>query len=71
MLLAKINSFSKITVDVILDHLARQLVLAGDQLCKHTKQGKGAPHMKMVRMLKFGVHGGSHGEEMFTLRNPC
>ena len=35
--------------------LARKLVLAGDQLYKHTKKGKGAPHMKMVRMLKYGV----------------
>jgi len=55
LLLARRNSLSKITEGVILDHLARQLVLAGDQLCKHTKRGKGAPHMKMVRMLKSGV----------------
>lgn len=55
LLLARRNSLSKIAAGVILDHLARKLVLAGDQLCKHTKQGKGAPHMKMVRMLKSGV----------------
>ena len=62
MLLARRNSLSKIAMSVILDHIEKKLVIACDQLCKHTKQGKGAPHMKMVWMLKYGVHGGSHEE---------
>uniref|UniRef100_A0A0D6QRK6 Uncharacterized protein n=1 Tax=Araucaria cunninghamii TaxID=56994 RepID=A0A0D6QRK6_ARACU len=57
LLLARRNSnnLSKVAEGVILDHLARKFVLAGDQLCKHTRQGKGSPHMKMVRMLKTGM----------------
>ncbi|GLJ23312.1 hypothetical protein SUGI_0441020 [Cryptomeria japonica] len=55
LLLARRNGLSKIAEGVILDHLARKFVLAGDQLNKHTRQGKGSPHMKMVRMLKSGM----------------
>lgn len=36
---------------VILDDLARKLVLTGGCVQKHTKRGKGAPHQKKIRML--------------------
>lgn len=53
--LARKNTSGKIVEGVILDHIARKLVLAGGQLSKHTRQGKGSPHMKSVKMLKSGV----------------
>jgi len=53
--LARRNNLSRVAEGVILDHLAWNMVFAGEQLCKHTRQGKGAPHMKMVRMLKSGL----------------
>lgn len=43
------------TENVILDELARKLVLSGSRLLKHTKGGKGAPHMKLVKMVQAGV----------------
>eukprot|EP00250_Pteridium_aquilinum_P017277 c23544_g1_i3 orf=333-2561(+) len=52
--LARKNA-SKVVEEVIIDHLARRVVLAGGPLSKHTKQGKGAPHMKSVKLLKSGV----------------
>eukprot|EP01018_Ginkgo_biloba_P031804 Gb_08320 [translate_table: standard] len=55
LVLARRNNLSKVAEGVILDHLARKFVLAGDHLCKHTRQGKGAPHMKIVLMLKSGL----------------
>ncbi|XP_057721767.1 uncharacterized protein LOC130935873 [Arachis stenosperma] len=36
---------------VILDELARKLVLHGSYVLKHTKCGKGSPHGKQIRML--------------------
>jgi ankyrin repeat protein len=36
---------------VILDELSRKLVLGGAYLQKHTKQGKGTPHGKEIRMV--------------------
>ncbi|XP_010934194.1 uncharacterized protein [Elaeis guineensis] len=51
----KSNRSNKVTEGVLLDHLARSLVLAGEELCKHTREGRGSPHMKIVRMLKSGV----------------
>ncbi|XP_058102263.1 uncharacterized protein LOC131246309 [Magnolia sinica] len=36
---------------VILDELARKLVLSGGRVLKHTKCGKGAPHRKEMRMV--------------------
>ncbi|KAI3452611.1 hypothetical protein Pfo_009275 [Paulownia fortunei] len=39
---------------VILDELARRLVLSGAQVKKHTKAGKGAPHVKMLKMVEAG-----------------
>lgn len=38
---------------VILDELARKLVLGGANVLKHTKGGKGTPHGKDMRMLGF------------------
>lgn len=55
MSLARLNGSKKMVEEVILDHIARRVVLAGAQLSKHTKQGKGAPHMKSVKLLKSGV----------------
>ncbi|XP_020239340.1 ankyrin-1 isoform X1 [Cajanus cajan] len=37
---------------VILDELARKLVLSGAYVQKHTKGGKGSPHRKQMQMLK-------------------
>lgn len=37
---------------IILDELARRLVLSGGYVKKHTKGGKGAPHMKMLKMVE-------------------
>ncbi|KAJ8428166.1 hypothetical protein Cgig2_028286 [Carnegiea gigantea] len=36
---------------VVLDELARMLVLTGARVLKHTKGGKGSPHEKMMRMV--------------------
>ncbi|KAL3644446.1 hypothetical protein CASFOL_009626 [Castilleja foliolosa] len=36
----------------ILDELARKMVLSGVHVKKHTKAGKGAPHVKMLRMVE-------------------
>ncbi|KAH7414981.1 hypothetical protein KP509_14G021900 [Ceratopteris richardii] len=46
---------SKMVEGIILDHIARKVVLTGAQLLKHTKQGKGAPHLKSVKLLSSGV----------------
>jgi ankyrin repeat protein len=43
------------TERVIMDHLAKKFVLGGSLLLKHTRQGKGTPHMKTVRMLRSGL----------------
>lgn len=45
----------KVVEEVIIDHIARKVVLTGGSLSKHTKQGKGKPHMKSVKLLKSGV----------------
>ncbi|KAL2240622.1 UNVERIFIED_CONTAM: hypothetical protein Sindi_0703400 [Sesamum indicum] len=37
--------------NMILNALARKLVLGGSRVKKHTKGGKGAPHMKLVNMV--------------------
>ncbi|KAA8530119.1 hypothetical protein F0562_004828 [Nyssa sinensis] len=37
---------------VILDELARKLVLGGAYVQKHTKGGKGAPHRKVIKMVE-------------------
>ncbi|KAI5069295.1 hypothetical protein GOP47_0015596 [Adiantum capillus-veneris] len=53
--LARKNASKKMVEEVILDHIAKRVVLAGAQLSKHTKQGKGTPHTKSVKLLKSGV----------------
>ncbi|XP_048230096.1 ankyrin-3 isoform X2 [Ricinus communis] len=40
---------------VIFDHLARSHVLSGEDLWKHTREGRGSPHRKVVQMLKSGT----------------
>ncbi|GKV41356.1 hypothetical protein SLEP1_g48897 [Rubroshorea leprosula] len=37
---------------VLLDVLARKLVLAGGHVMKHTKGGKGRPHRKLIKMVE-------------------
>ncbi|XP_024047706.1 ankyrin-3 isoform X2 [Citrus clementina] len=50
--LARKNSSMKNDAElVILDEVARMLVLGGGHVLKHTKGGKGTPHRKDIRML--------------------
>lgn len=50
--LARMNvKFGNEAEDVILDELARVLVLEGRCVMKHTKGGKGSPHGKVLRMV--------------------
>lgn len=51
LLLARKNGYGNDVEHVILDQLARQLVLGGTCVKKHTKCGKGAPHYKVLRMV--------------------
>ncbi|CAI9111547.1 OLC1v1011796C2 [Oldenlandia corymbosa var. corymbosa] len=44
------KSGSGSTENTILDGLARELVLNGTRVLKHTKGGKGSPHMKVLKM---------------------
>jgi ankyrin repeat protein len=54
--LARMSSRSSKAMDEwLLDHLSRAHVLAGEELTKHTREGKGSPHRKTVRMMKSGV----------------
>ncbi|XP_062223334.1 uncharacterized protein LOC133922150 [Phragmites australis] len=54
--LARSSSRSnKATDEWLLDHLSRAHVLAGEELMKHTREGKGSPHRKTVRMMRSGV----------------
>eukprot|EP00250_Pteridium_aquilinum_P017235 c23519_g1_i1 orf=646-2880(-) len=53
--LARRSTSGKVVEEVLLDHMAKKLVLAEGQLTKHTRQGKGQPHVKLVKMLKSGV----------------
>lgn len=53
--LATKNASKKVVEEVIMDYIASKVVLTGGQLSKHTKRGKGAPHMKFVKILKSGV----------------
>lgn len=53
--LARKSSNCKDAEGVIFDHLARSHVLQGEELCKHTREGRGSPHMKAVQMLKSGI----------------
>ncbi|XP_008783798.4 ankyrin-2 [Phoenix dactylifera] len=51
--LARMNAklFGKEAEDVILDEMARVLVLEGRCVKKHTKGGRGSPHGKVLRMV--------------------
>ncbi|BAF08692.1 uncharacterized protein [Oryza sativa Japonica Group] len=46
---------NKATEEWLLDHVARAHVLAGEELTKHTRGGRGPPHRKAVRMMRSGV----------------
>lgn len=50
--LARQNSIGKEAECVILDELARKLVLSGALVKKHTKAGKGNPHVKVLKMVE-------------------
>lgn len=52
LLLARKNSLKNEAIKVILDELARVLVLNDALMVKHTKGGKGAPHRKIVSISK-------------------
>ncbi|KAF5954485.1 hypothetical protein HYC85_007341 [Camellia sinensis] len=49
--LARKNGVGNEAERVILDELARKLVLDGAFVKKHTKEGKGCPHRKVLKML--------------------
>ncbi|KAL6505441.1 hypothetical protein OROHE_022820 [Orobanche hederae] len=50
--LARIDGGENDVEGVILDELARKMVLSGAEVRKHTKAGKGAPHVKILRMVE-------------------
>ncbi|KAK0587176.1 hypothetical protein LWI29_018702 [Acer saccharum] len=52
--LARKSSKCKAAEGVIFDYLARSHVLLGEELLKHTREGRGSPHAKVVQMLKSG-----------------
>ncbi|KAI4336602.1 hypothetical protein L6164_015110 [Bauhinia variegata] len=51
LLLSRENGTGNDAERVILDELARRLVLAGARVKKHTKCGKGSPHKKTLKMV--------------------
>ena len=53
--LSRKSNKCKIAEGVILDYLAHSHVLLGEKLRKHTREGRGSPHVKVVRMLKSGL----------------
>ncbi|KAK4741258.1 hypothetical protein SAY87_024846 [Trapa incisa] len=53
--LAKRNNKCTAAEEVIFDHMARAHVLLGEELCKHTREGRGKPHLKAVQMHKSGL----------------
>ncbi|KAL5760117.1 hypothetical protein ACOSQ2_018955 [Xanthoceras sorbifolium] len=52
LLLARKNGHGNEAEQVILDELALTLVLDGSYVKKHTKCGKGSPHVKLLRMVE-------------------
>ena len=52
LILARKNGFGNDAERVILDELARTLVLHGAPVKKHTKKGKGTPHRKLLKMVE-------------------
>lgn len=53
--LAKKSNKCKAAEEVIFDHMSRFHVLLGEEMYKHTREGRGRPHLKAVRMLKSGL----------------
>ncbi|KAF8018464.1 hypothetical protein BT93_H3374 [Corymbia citriodora subsp. variegata] len=49
--LSRLNGIGSDVERVILDELARKLVLEGARVKKHTKCGRGTPHAKLLRMV--------------------
>lgn len=52
LMLARKHRYGSDAEQVILDELARSLVLDGTKVKKHTKCGKGSPHSKVLRMVR-------------------
>ncbi|KAK3036464.1 hypothetical protein RJ639_030063 [Escallonia herrerae] len=52
--LARKTGMQTDAVRVILDQLARELVLSGANVSKHTRGGRGAPHQKLIKMVGTG-----------------
>ncbi|WOG93498.1 hypothetical protein DCAR_0312783 [Daucus carota subsp. sativus] len=51
--LARKAGFTRHDVErVILDEISRKLVLTGANVWKHTKEGRGAPHKKVIKMME-------------------
>lgn len=53
--LAKRSNKCKAAEEVIFNHMAQAHVLLGEELYKHTREGRGRPHLKAVQMLKSGL----------------
>ena len=53
--LARSSGGNIVVEGILLDHMAKKLVLAGGDISKHTREGRGKPHSKLVKMLKSGV----------------
>ncbi|KAM0984349.1 hypothetical protein ACFX15_011391 [Malus domestica] len=51
LLLARKSGIKNDAENVILDEVARSLVLGGSRVKKHTKCGRGSPHRKMLKMV--------------------
>nr|GMD36533.1 ankyrin-2-like isoform X1 [Ipomoea batatas]GME09060.1 ankyrin-2-like isoform X1 [Ipomoea batatas] len=49
--LARNNGSSSVVEETIVDEFAREVVLEGGYVKKHTKGGRGGPHRKMLKML--------------------
>ncbi|KAG8503609.1 hypothetical protein CXB51_001790 [Gossypium anomalum] len=52
LLLARKKGYGNDAENVILNELARALVVDGSQVKKHTRGGKGSPHSKVLRMME-------------------
>ncbi|XP_057529035.1 uncharacterized protein LOC130807730 [Amaranthus tricolor] len=69
--LARKNGVGNEAERVILDELARILVLCGMRVKKHTKEGKGAPHWKKLKMFRSNgvLHWGKSGKRNVVCRD--
>ncbi|MCO5556711.1 hypothetical protein L7F22_010262 [Adiantum nelumboides] len=65
------HASKKMVEEIILDHIAKKVVLTVAQLSKHTKQGKGSPHLKSVKLLKSSVlsWGSSKKRNVYCMEN--